>query len=1852
MRLDDVTTEAIQLSPRSAKAQSWIDKVYDLYPQTWQNNHVMPLGGQGDDQQFAMFELVPSLSKRDAVEVKWFQAYPQRQGVGTRAMRTLQDLAQQDGIALTLYPWDKGQVSQAKLTRFYKGTGFLPTAKGAKTMAWEPSMDEAKMNIDRKYAAMKKAQGGPPMPHPYTYRPVNLAGVPVQFSKHFWDRFLDPTRRDQSIEQDWISVYLMLVQALTMNRSEIDNMDPHPDVETTLKKVTTTDPTDKGTIGLGLKWANDRNSYNQKVLRVTTWHDKLEPKPNTIRVYEDLAEGLTHKDPVEKWVAVFKASKHPKFAGKTPEQREKMARMAQYRAVQNKKTFENMDHSKDAQAVPELKAALLSRKRQIKKKAADKDAVYDIINGLMTSVAKAHGISGQKLHDMWVDQYGEIPDTWILHESALPGSRTPTEAVLAKKYTVGVAEVKRQLKKGTKVEMEHTTDPAIAREIALDHLGENLYYYDLLDKAGLEEAANMTTAALRDRLNKLMAEDQTYADPTQRAPWQEGVWRFINANKAQIFSDLGPKGNGDYPAAPFAAWLLVQHMDAHPERQAAFYKLLKSAIPNHPKLQFLRDRAAVNQWILQHYQDPEYYHDGKPLTNPTADVRDHRLFKDAGIKAKSRQEALENAVAAGNKLLVAAVKATGAKTQPSYTQQTKESLDEAWLDMNEYGGWITPDRKVEYVPFHGHEDHLRSEHGMRLAQAFLAGFVRFATNARTGTFSVEGMLPALRKTYRIWGPTALNARNVYVDIFQWNDDMTEQGLTPHMMFRPGEGDKPQIINSFGTKVQTPIAEAKKKRAKTIIDGMIKTLIKQGRTRDEAIADLKKQVDSRFYEAIDVLADEEILEENLRDWFKQKWVRFGPDGKIRGACARGSDSEGKPKCLPAAKAHALGKKKRATAARRKRREDPNPERHGKAKNVRTKESVAEQTCPHCGGAMYEASMMSEKRDACYYKVKSRYKVWPSAYASGALVQCRKRGAKNWGKSKAEESVMVEDDHREKMDQLVDQIHDAFHNGVAFDALEAMEDAGATVNDDPRLKALFDDHRADLADLLTDELHANLFDYRLMNQIADMIESVGILMPDRQISNILDRKSHFINSLVSKNLMHAGISEVVMALEALENWGLHYYLEDFVNLEDGKDDVMRDLLKLYKAGLAREVAKIVKRLREEGVDWPELVAIEKSLGAGTTMESQEASTAAGSSQAPTGVIFNGNTAYVGQTHGKSIKLSDNLKKRIQDMADSYGAWYEGNGADRAHTKDLISKWQGSWDDLAAASIKGYPPEFLYVLFANVDANDTIGRVGTDPNETIFNQILKNQESGKFFPDRSYDAATLRKFLGMVSQEGYDFNEMAQQPATAANVKRFFKTGEQLMWPSNWAEYPNPAGKVAKKANDHRDKWLATRKSGVYVMGSGHLLNVAKLGGFKLIGGEQIYESSASTMNETRQGAWKWLKSYLPTWPEYVLRDWIYNHFRGEWDASGDDPKTVIQRTLDGEGMTPQTRWKFVPDFHFTFDSLDPDTVRRIKERQGGAANPYGIPKDAERHATQAKLAAQQGGVRDEPVILKKVGDKYELIEGWHRTIQHFKQFPDGYKGPAWIALDAKPVSENFADGRGPGRPGDSQRHGIPKGATMAQLQKAAKAPGRKGQLARWQINMRRGRAKAHESEEPMTADQWQALRKQDPRSYLGIKDYRNRKWWESHFKAAMAKARVKGDSHFEFPPGTNMWYMVTKNPLEETDGPPHGTPENELAMMKAGTKPAALIADHTWHELYEPIMDQHSWVVKKWRLPADNFTFYTIGQPGEEARIKRIGQLIYQANAQPGGFSTEYHRELGRLLGYSEADIDSFVKDIQA
>jgi hypothetical protein len=58
----------------------------------------------------------------------------------------------------------------------------------------------------------------------------------------------------------------------------------------------------------------------------------------------------------------------------------------------------------------------------------------------------------------------------------------------------------------------------------------------------------------------------------------------------------------------------------------------------------------------------------------------------------------------------------------------------------------------------------------------------------------------------------------------------------------------------------------------------------------------------------------------------------------------------------------------------------------------------------------------------------------------------------------------------------------------------------------------------------------------------------------------------------------------------------------------------------------------------------------------------------------------------------------------------------------------------------------------------------------------------------------------------------------------------------------------------------------------------------------------------------------------------------------------------------------------------------------------------------------------------------------------------------------------VNENFADGKKPGRKGLSKRVGIPKKASLSQLQKiASSSTGERRRMAQWQLNMRRGKAK---------------------------------------------------------------------------------------------------------------------------------------------------------------------------------------------
>ena len=204
-----------------------------------------------------------------------------------------------------------------------------------------------------------------------------------------------------------------------------------------------------------------------------------------------------------------------------------------------------------------------------------------------------------------------------------------------------------------------------------------------------------------------------------------------------------------------------------------------------------------------------------------------------------------------------------------------------------------------------------------------------------------------------------------------------------------------------------------------------------------------------------------------------WVQLG--GKFAGApCAKQPGQTTKPKCGSSKMAAEMSPEEEEKAATRKRREDPNPDRKGEAINVKTESKIYESHKEIASGkkkdsegymarneldtinkavvslkknikkgdtqlpawvqskitkaadyidtaADYlDSDEMSEgKKDACYTKVKSRYSVWPSAYASGALVKCRKVGAANWG-NKTNEDVTIEDLEGNTFVEVVDLI----------------------------------------------------------------------------------------------------------------------------------------------------------------------------------------------------------------------------------------------------------------------------------------------------------------------------------------------------------------------------------------------------------------------------------------------------------------------------------------------------------------------------------------------------------------------------------------------------------------------------------------------------------------------------------------------------------------------------------------------------------------------------------------------------------------------------------------------------------------
>jgi len=237
----------------------------------------------------------------------------------------------------------------------------------------------------------------------------------------------------------------------------------------------------------------------------------------------------------------------------------------------------------------------------------------------------------------------------------------------------------------------------------------------------------------------------------------------------------------------------------------------------------------------------------------------------------------------------------------------------------------------------------------------------------------------------------------------------------------------------------------------------------------------------------------------------------------------------------------------------------------------------------------------------------------------------------------------------------------------------------------------------------------------------------------------------------------------------------------------------------------------------------------------------------SKAPQGVLFlEPNKVLIGDNHRDAVELSQDLYDKIVDLANQYGYYGEGSGIEynKGVTKSKIykqfknsaAKYLGSWDDkIVIPADKKYA--YIYALFSNPTENDRVPKLMSklEPGETIFDLLNRTYDDWTQ-PGLGLTSEDLKRFLQEMSEKGYDFYELSQQPVTRERLQIFIDAGDKLMWPDNWEEYPNKAGKLARQETIIRDTWLIQKApAGVYFIGSGHLLDIAKMTGKSIIGGE---------------------------------------------------------------------------------------------------------------------------------------------------------------------------------------------------------------------------------------------------------------------------------------------------------------------------------------------------------------------------------------------------------------------------------
>jgi hypothetical protein len=149
----------------------------------------------------------------------------------------------------------------------------------------------------------------------------------------------------------------------------------------------------------------------------------------------------------------------------------------------------------------------------------------------------------------------------------------------------------------------------------------------------------------------------------------------------------------------------------------------------------------------------------------------------------------------------------------------------------------------------------------------------------------------------------------------------------------------------------------------------------------------------------------IVKEDLRKWFKEKWVNIGKkvDGK-HPPCGTSGEKKGYAKCVPASKAAGMSKKEKESATRRKRAAQNDADRGGKSSSGQGKTPIYVSTKPKKESMnIYEKlNLFLEKNcptdpakwSASKSAAKSKFDVYPSAYANGWAAKNYKAKGGGW------------------------------------------------------------------------------------------------------------------------------------------------------------------------------------------------------------------------------------------------------------------------------------------------------------------------------------------------------------------------------------------------------------------------------------------------------------------------------------------------------------------------------------------------------------------------------------------------------------------------------------------------------------------------------------------------------------------------------------------------------------------------------------------------------------------------------------------------------------------------------------------